>query len=191
MRDDDPRLELPDRDGELRPRLGSILDSTIGESEVLPHGDAHHLRGFRGFLCSQLRSSAAGHLSSRQIDDPCRPAEHLGANERAATNELDIVGVGGDGEDVNLFHAENLLVPQGIYRVELRGSLCREHSEYYSDAHRDHHGDYREPDRDTGVDVHRQRSESSKGQPDENPEDTTEAGERGGLDQELKQYLPP
>jgi len=54
---------------------------------------------------------AVANLSGGEVEDSSGPAERVGADKSAATNELDVVGVGGDSENVDLLHAENLLVP--------------------------------------------------------------------------------
>src|ERR1700693_830851 len=123
MGDHDLRLETPDHDRNLRACLGRVLDSTIRESQVFAYGDAHHFRCFRSLLRAQLRCAAAGQLSGGEVENSSGPPERMCANESAATNKLDVVGVGGDGENVDLLHGENLLVPQSVDRIQLRRSL--------------------------------------------------------------------
>src|SRR6266404_8000108 len=123
MGDYDLRLQTPDHDRNLRACLGRVLDSAIRETQVFAHCDAHHFRRFRSLLRAQLRRAAAGQLSGGEVENSSGPPERMCADESAATNKLDVVGVGGDGEDVDLRHAENLLVPQSVDRIQLRRSL--------------------------------------------------------------------
>src|SRR4029077_18399229 len=116
MGDHDLRLETPDHDRNLRACFGRVLDSPIRKSEVFSYGDAHHSRRFRSLLRSQLRRSAAIQLSGGEVENSSGPPERMCTDESAAANKLDVVGMGGDGEHVDLFHAENLLVPQSVDR---------------------------------------------------------------------------
>ena len=109
--DDDLRLEAPDDYRNLGAILGRVLNAAVRKSEVLANGNAHYFRGLGGFLRPQFRGAATRHLSGSEIEDPRRASEHVRADQCSAANELHIVGVSGDCQDIDICHAENLLVP--------------------------------------------------------------------------------
>src|SRR6266550_3453465 len=202
--DDDRRLQRSDHYRDFGARLRSVLNAPVREPKILTHRDAHHFRCLTRFLRAELRCAATRQLARGEIENARGSAQHLRGDESAAANQLDVIGVGPDRQDVDVFHArklpapsrrgyfpgKRLLVPQSGYRVELRRSLRGKNPEYESYAHRDYHGYDRESNRDRGVDLHRQRRQPAEGQADENAEHTTQARERRRLDEELKEDLP-
>src|SRR6185503_13787490 len=105
MRDDDLRLQAAYDNSYFGARLGCVLNSAIGKSHVLAHGYAHHLGSPCRFFGTQRRCAPACHLTRRQIEDTGRSPEHLRPDQRPAAYELHVVGMGGDCEYIDSWHA--------------------------------------------------------------------------------------
>jgi hypothetical protein len=108
VRDDDLRLKSPDHHRDLRARFGGVLDSSVGEAEVLAYRDTHHLRRLGGLRGAQLGSPATRQLSRGEVKDSSGPAKHLRPDQRSAANQLDVIRMRSDGKNVDVFHARKL-----------------------------------------------------------------------------------
>jgi hypothetical protein len=101
MGEDHSRAQAPqDRDDRGAPGL-RIDQSAVPEIERFAAGRAEDCRrgkSFRGPLCHR---PTRRRLPARQIDDAGRVSERGQAEERATGVELDVVGMGADGEDID------------------------------------------------------------------------------------------
>ena len=86
--------------GEEGARLGCVLEAGVGEAEVLAHRDGENLCGPSGLLGAERGRAAGAGLASGQVQDRRRPIERRGAQQRAATRQLDVIAVRRDREDV-------------------------------------------------------------------------------------------
>ena len=107
----DLRLEPSYHDRDFSPRLRRVLNAAVRQPQVLAHSDTHHLGCLAGLLRAKLRRSTTGKLSRGEIENPGGSAEHVRADERAAAQQLDVVGMRGDRENVDLLHARKLPAP--------------------------------------------------------------------------------
>ncbi len=99
--DDRSRAKLAERFDERRARRFIVLDARVGQAEVASFAQPQHGGGPLRLGAPRLRRAAATQLAGREVEDGGFAAEVGGANERAAAQQLRIVGVGRDGEEVD------------------------------------------------------------------------------------------
>ena len=98
-RDDDARAEATDRPHEQLARRRRVLDACVGEPERLPRAAPDDLGGPLRFLLPERGGAARAHLALREVDDRGAVTALRRLDQRPAAGELDVVAMGGDGED--------------------------------------------------------------------------------------------
>src|SRR5690606_23439199 len=102
--EDDVGAVAADEPDEPLPRLGRVLDVPVGEAEVVARGEAEDLGGALRLLQPPLGRPARAQLAAREVDDAGAVALLGEEAHRPARAQLHVVGVGGEGEDVELRH---------------------------------------------------------------------------------------
>src|SRR5262249_16425214 len=99
--EDQPRPLTADEGGQGELVLAADAPPSIAEAESLPKGSPQDFGGSLGFARANLRGPSRSHLAARQIDDAEGVAAILENDQRPSAGELDVVGVGPQGENVN------------------------------------------------------------------------------------------
>ena len=107
-REHDARLELADQAHELGPRLRRVDDTRVRQPEVHARRNAENLGGVARLGGAELGRAARAHLALCEVDDGGTPSLRRGFEQRAATRELDVIAVCGDGQNVHGRHGENI-----------------------------------------------------------------------------------
>ena len=81
-----------------------VLDPRVGEPKVLPDAHPQDARRGRGFLRAQRHRPAGAHLPGGQVQHPRTVPGVDRPDQRAAAGQLGVVGVGGDGQQVQRLH---------------------------------------------------------------------------------------
>ncbi len=100
-KDDDARAQAAKHGGNLQAVLVGVLDVAVGQVERLAVRnvqDAGCVGGFGGALGG---GAAGAGLALREVEDAGAPAARVHGQQRAAAGLLDVVAVGGDGQDVD------------------------------------------------------------------------------------------
>src|SRR5581483_900264 len=77
--------------------------AAIAEIELISELDAEDLRGALRFAIADLRRAARSHLAARQLDESDLETILHRLGDRAATRQLDIVGVSSEEKQIHLF----------------------------------------------------------------------------------------
>jgi hypothetical protein len=96
--DHHPRAQRPQPVDQTLARRLVVLDPRIREPEVLTDAHPQDARGRRRFRRPQRDRPAGAHLSSGQVQHPHPVSGVHRTNQRAATGQLGIIGVRGDGQ---------------------------------------------------------------------------------------------
>ena len=78
-----------------------VLQVGVAKARVPPLGDAQDLRGARGLCRSQLWAAAGARFAGGQIQNTGPVSRVLRLEQRAGAGELDVVPVGGDGQQID------------------------------------------------------------------------------------------
>ena len=114
--DDDPGREVPDLLHQHAPGLVGIAEVGIGKARVPALGASEDLRRPLGLPGTDLGAAAGGALAGGQVQDTGSVPRLGRPDERARTGELDVVAMGGDGQNVH-GHGDS---PAGVGSVHRR-----------------------------------------------------------------------
>ncbi len=98
--DDHPGCEVPDLRDYEPTRLLRILEMGVGKTGIPPLGHTKDFGGPTRLLGPELGAAAGRGLSGRQVEDPGAVASIHRLEQGAGAGELDVIAVGGDGQDV-------------------------------------------------------------------------------------------
>ncbi len=98
--DDRVGLEFADRFGEGDFKFVGEREASVGKAEIAAHFHAENFSGVRGFFEARFRSAARAGLTPREIEDAGAIAGLRHFENGAAAGELDVIGMSGDGEQV-------------------------------------------------------------------------------------------
>src|SRR5579864_840872 len=98
--DDGVRLEFADRFGECDFKFVGERESGVGKAEITAYFHAENFPGVGGLFQARFRSSARAGFTAREIEDASAIACLRHFENGAAAGELDVIGMSGDGEQV-------------------------------------------------------------------------------------------
>ena len=98
--DDRVRLEFAKhfRDGDFE--VVSEGEARIGKAEIAAHFHTENFSGVFGFFQARFRSAARTGFTAREVEDSGAVAGLRHFEDGAAAGELDVIGMSGDGEQV-------------------------------------------------------------------------------------------
>ena len=102
--DHDARAEASDHAREAFAGGWIVGNSCIRQIEILSGGETQDLRRAARLGRSRRGRPACAHLTLREIDDSRAISLACCLDQRAATRELDVVAMRGDGEEINIRH---------------------------------------------------------------------------------------
>src|SRR5438552_2828632 len=76
------------------------LNIGVRNAERATVADLENFGGPGSFLDSRFGTAAGAHFAGSEVEDACFVALLRGFEQRAAAGQLDVVGMRGDGEDV-------------------------------------------------------------------------------------------
>jgi hypothetical protein len=98
--DHDARAEAAQDGGDLEAIFQGVLNVAVGEIEGLAMGDSEDCGRRVGFGSSLGCGAPCAGFSAGEIEDAGAPAEGLLDEEGAAAGLLDVIAMGGDGQDI-------------------------------------------------------------------------------------------
>jgi hypothetical protein len=107
--DDGFGAKLAKDGGEAEFVLAGGLDVGVGNAEGATPGYAEELCGFGGLLGARFGTAAGAHFAGGEVEDACFVAALRHFEERAAAGEFDVIGMGGDGEQIEMHEASGSL----------------------------------------------------------------------------------
>ena len=107
--DDGFWAQLAKDSGETEFVLAGGLDIGVGNAEVAAPLHTEDLGGFGSFFGARFGSAAGAHFAGGEIEDAGLVAALGHFEERAAASEFDVIGVSGDGEQIELHEASGSL----------------------------------------------------------------------------------
>src|SRR5262249_22221793 len=96
-----PRREVPDVLHHGPSGVVIVPEVGIGQARIAALAHTQDRRGALGFLASELGGAARGALAGREIENAGAVSRVRGAEPGAGAGELDVVTVGGDGQDIH------------------------------------------------------------------------------------------
>jgi len=99
-KNDGVRARLADFSGEGEFVLARWLDVRIGNTETAAIADSQNFGGAGSFFGARFRSATSAHFAGGEVKDAGFVALLRGLEEGAAAGEFDVVGMGGDSENV-------------------------------------------------------------------------------------------
>jgi hypothetical protein len=97
----DTRREVADFSHDSSPCLIRVLKVGVGESSIAALADSKNLRRPVSLIGSQLGTASTAAFSRGQIQYPGPITGVDGLEQRAGAGELDVVAMGGDGQDID------------------------------------------------------------------------------------------
>ncbi len=98
--DHDARPQVANLNSQAHAHADGIFQTRIGKTQIAAPGQTHRAGGGVRFLQTNLGRSAAAHVAGRKIQHAGAIALLGHADQRAAAGLLHIIGVSGDGENI-------------------------------------------------------------------------------------------
>src|ERR1019366_1266122 len=101
------RAQLTNDTRDLDPVAKGVLDAAVRNIERSPPTDFQDARRLVGLTRPVFNAAAGAHLALREVEDGSAVSALCHLEQRAAAGLLDVVAMGGDGQDVALWRVRH------------------------------------------------------------------------------------